>query len=213
MTSIRTIAAIPTTYNGIEFRSRLEARWAIFFEGLDLRWDYEPEGFFLGEAGEYDPALMYLPDFLVLTPQGEEMWFEIKPITIKQDDKFDKFYQLLHKPKNKEEEEDPWRIKSVRAKLLSGQPKDVLKEYNICPRCGFFLDIKDTYSHYVYCMHCDCETPTGGGHELEKDSVFNIPCRPHKGDINPESFNDYIAFPSFYSSTRSLAEYCRSARF
>lgn len=33
---------IPTTYNGIRFRSRLEARWAITFDRLQWPWAYEP---------------------------------------------------------------------------------------------------------------------------------------------------------------------------
>lgn len=36
------IKAIPTTYNGVNFRSRLEARWAAFFDLCGWQWDYEP---------------------------------------------------------------------------------------------------------------------------------------------------------------------------
>lgn len=44
-TASRTIQAIETQYAGCRFRSRLEARWAVFFDTLDIRWEYEPEGF------------------------------------------------------------------------------------------------------------------------------------------------------------------------
>jgi hypothetical protein len=37
-----TIAAHPTTYNGVNFRSRLEARWAAFFDLNGWEWSYEP---------------------------------------------------------------------------------------------------------------------------------------------------------------------------
>lgn len=37
-----TIKAIPTTYAGVNFRSRLEARWAAFFDLCEWKWDYEP---------------------------------------------------------------------------------------------------------------------------------------------------------------------------
>ncbi|MEA2669684.1 MAG: hypothetical protein QOJ33_2618, partial [Chloroflexota bacterium] len=30
--------AIPTTYDGVNFRSRLEAKWAAFFDLLGWRW-------------------------------------------------------------------------------------------------------------------------------------------------------------------------------
>ena len=36
------IKAIPTTYAGVKFRSRLEARWAAFFDLCGWKWDYEP---------------------------------------------------------------------------------------------------------------------------------------------------------------------------
>jgi len=53
------IKPIETFYHGYRFRSRLEARWAVFFDALNVRFEYEPEGFDLGN-GEY-----YLPDFRV----------------------------------------------------------------------------------------------------------------------------------------------------
>ncbi len=34
--------AIPTVYRGVQFRSRLEARWAAFFDLLGWKWEYEP---------------------------------------------------------------------------------------------------------------------------------------------------------------------------
>jgi hypothetical protein len=37
--------AIETAYNGYRFRSRLEARWAVFFDALGIRYQYEKEGF------------------------------------------------------------------------------------------------------------------------------------------------------------------------
>jgi hypothetical protein len=39
---IYNIKAIPTTYAGVQFRSRLEARWAAFFDICGWAWDYEP---------------------------------------------------------------------------------------------------------------------------------------------------------------------------
>ena len=39
------IKAIPTKYNGYTFRSRQEARWAVFFDHLGIEYEYEKEGF------------------------------------------------------------------------------------------------------------------------------------------------------------------------
>lgn len=69
---------IETIYGGCRFRSRLEARWAVFFDSLGLPWEYEPEGFELRSG-------RYLPDFRVVYPgrgagDGPSIWwFECKP--------------------------------------------------------------------------------------------------------------------------------------
>jgi len=51
------IKAIETRYAGCNFRSRLEARWAVFFDHLGIKWEYEREGY-VGVRGT-----PYLPDF------------------------------------------------------------------------------------------------------------------------------------------------------
>lgn len=53
------IKPIETKYKGYRFRSRLEARWAVFFDALRLEWEYEKEGYNLGDLG------FYLPDFWI----------------------------------------------------------------------------------------------------------------------------------------------------
>jgi len=63
------IQAIETVYNGYRFRSRLEARWAVFFDALRVRYEYEPEGFELS-CGKYLPDF-YLDEF--------DVYIEIKP--------------------------------------------------------------------------------------------------------------------------------------
>jgi hypothetical protein len=61
---------IETAYRGVIFRSRLEARWALFFDWLKVRWFYEFEGFRL-------PSGNYVPDFWL--PDVKKTWVEIKP--------------------------------------------------------------------------------------------------------------------------------------
>lgn len=84
--------AIETTYKGCRFRSRLEARWAVWLDACGVRWLYEPQGFDLdGKA--------YLPDFFLPFPSPvsvggdpppasrvawgapQAYWLEIKPTT------------------------------------------------------------------------------------------------------------------------------------
>lgn len=64
------IAPIETRYAGHRFRSRLEARWAVFFDNIGLKWEYEPQGYLVGEQRR-----PYLPDFY-LTDLG--WWVEVK---------------------------------------------------------------------------------------------------------------------------------------
>ena len=63
------IKAIETVYNGYRFRSRLEARWAVFFDAMHIKYEYEPEGF----VGWND--VKYLPDFYI--PE-EKVYIEVK---------------------------------------------------------------------------------------------------------------------------------------
>lgn len=65
-----TIKAIETEYNGYRFRSRLEARWAVFFDSLKIPWVYEPEGIEINR-------LSYLPDFYL--PDCKQ-FFEVKGV-------------------------------------------------------------------------------------------------------------------------------------
>lgn len=71
------IKAIETVYNGYRFRSRLEARWAVFFDALGIEYEYESEGYELGDLGRY------LPDFW-LPVDGWHV--EIKPSTVNDKD-------------------------------------------------------------------------------------------------------------------------------
>jgi hypothetical protein len=68
------IAAHPTRYADVLFRSRLEARWAAFFDLMGWKWQYEPvdlEG--------------WTPDFLISIPcyhsecSTHDLFVEVKP--------------------------------------------------------------------------------------------------------------------------------------
>ena len=76
------IKAIETVYNGYKFRSRLEARWAVFFDAAGVEYEYEPEGFVLPSGKRY------LPDFLIhnCTERGpKDLWVEVKGSMSKDD--------------------------------------------------------------------------------------------------------------------------------
>jgi hypothetical protein len=62
--------ALQTNYRGVTYRSRTEARWALYLDELRVPYAYEPEGFDLG--GDW-----YLPDFWLPSPG---VWFEVKGV-------------------------------------------------------------------------------------------------------------------------------------
>ena len=59
---------IQTWYRHILFRSRKEARWAVFFDSLGIPFLYEPEGYEL-------PSGKYLPDFWL---PNQSVFWEVK---------------------------------------------------------------------------------------------------------------------------------------
>ena len=96
-----TIKPIETVYNGYRFRSRLEARWAVFFDALEIKYEYEPEGFNLGNG------VYYLPDFLlhnIITRYAQkdeprDIYVEVKGIMTNKDrHKIEQFSEELNVP-------------------------------------------------------------------------------------------------------------------
>lgn len=67
------IRAIDTNYAGCRFRSRLEARWAVFFDEMNIGWEYEPQGIEMSTASG---RRRYLPDFRLDNGQ----WAEVKGV-------------------------------------------------------------------------------------------------------------------------------------
>lgn len=86
MTKSKEIKPIPTKYKRHIFRSRLEARWAVFFDALGEKWEYEPEGFDLGDG------VYYLPDFYLV---GLGCYAEVK----RESGEFDKVEKFVESTK------------------------------------------------------------------------------------------------------------------
>ena len=108
--------AIKTIYNGIKFRSKLEARWAVFFDHFGLEYEYEPQSFIL------DNGIVYSPDFYL---KDMECYAEVKPLLKKQEEgyfklKFDTCEVFL-----KQEEYDKLLKFDLPIVLLVGMPTDL----------------------------------------------------------------------------------------
>ena len=77
-----TIKAIPTEYNSVVFRSRLEAKWAAFFDLCNWSWEYEPfdiEG--------------WVPDFII-RGKNNNLLVEVKPLTWSNNEK-ENYFKLF----------------------------------------------------------------------------------------------------------------------
>lgn len=194
------IKAIETRAYGHRFRSRLEARWAVFFTQLGLRWEYEPEGFDLG-------GVAYLPDFRVWTPQGEPIWYEVKPEHLQRDSKFDRFVFFLS-------QEVGGDYLLPRVCLLNGNPLSFYTQNTPCPRCGQWLESEDVTPLNndeigARCGNCDTETPSGGGNPEEKDGLCGTIYHPYKGLIVVSNFY----YLTFINTVYYAVETAMSARF
>jgi len=224
---------IQTIYKGYNFRSRLEARWAVFFDALGLNWEYEVEGFDLD-------CYYYLPDFKITSFNGNIAWYEVKPKHITHDDKFDSFFKKIQEQSSRNNLQglpDGSPVESV--SLLTGDPIDFLfpvaqkihNDYtpylgqfellNMCPRCGVIDDcnyneINTTDSGILFgvnnaCHPCDFDTPCGRDNGYFNDGFLggDIIYEPYKGTLL-FSANSYMIF---FHRVANAALKARQARF
>ncbi len=218
---------IETHYKGYRFRSRLEARWAVFFEALGLKWEYEPEGF-VTSAGSY------LPDFRVWTPQGKPMWYEVKPEHVKSDAKFEAFAAANLDAWSQLPEVDRKGESLARAALLSGDPVDMLTrgKTTVCHRCGHikrgapvlvYTMLHDLgiltagqRARMVYCSSCFLETQHWQNHETTQPNLMHIAYLHGFGlfDLPYGTSNGWVTVPeSMPRRVMNAATTARAARF
>jgi hypothetical protein len=192
------IAAIETRYKGYRFRSRLEARWAVFFDAIGLRWEYEPQGFELPGGGRY------LPDFFI---RHLGLWLEIKPSWDAVADgelaRMTAFanglYPMVPVVSFAVLCGRPWHSLEIDRDRIGGQDYEVMTfgadgfrnrddQWAACPLCGRFnlyrVHSPAYYQWAIYCRPCD-----GGGERRDDDKVAWF----HKGDS--ETTDKWLIFP------------------
>lgn len=116
------LKAIETHYNGHKFRSRLEARWALFFDEIGLNWLYEYEGFKLSNG-------YYLPDFYF---PDVDCFAEVKPTKFSEKE----LKKCLELSRLKSEKYKTFHIDVI---LLDGKPE--LRTYEVVVNGGIFDSI------------------------------------------------------------------------
>jgi hypothetical protein len=121
---------IQTPHKGILFRSRLEARWAVFFDHLEIEWEYELEGYDLD-------GVKYLPDFY-LPKFDAGVFVECKPIELNKREKLKADLLVLHTEKK--------LLKAI------GTPKNKPYEFIYFDRCDGVPGL-DFYHAYLSKYH------------------------------------------------------------
>ena len=156
-TTERGIRAIETLYRGCRFRSRFEARWAVFFQTLGIPWQYEPEGFVLSTGA------WYLSEFLVRL-KGRSLWIEVKPTGVPAP----LFEQFMEDSKQSgtilREVPDPGSIHEGSAKyefFFDGHC-DCSYQFCICNSCGA---TGFEYSGRAERIRCDCRTRSADSYD------------------------------------------------
>lgn len=191
------IKPIETRYKGYRFRSRLEARWAVFFDNMGLRWRYEVEGFDLGERGWYLPDF-YLPDW--------GCFVEIKP-DIPDDNTVMKMARLannLHDGGNR----------LLQHMILCGTPG--LPSIDICPNgADANLTTGDGYvcltvtaaTEDLGVVPIECFAMVNGGKDLDVWPIY-LECGGQKsGDEDCELENPMVTFPVTVNNVRRTGKY------
>jgi hypothetical protein len=84
------IQAKPMVYEGINFRSKLEARWYFFMKNLGWNIEYEPD---------IEGIVGWIPDFLILG-KGTKILLEVKPFQALSDFQGDYASKTINKIEN-----------------------------------------------------------------------------------------------------------------
>jgi|WetSurSiteA1Bulk_404760.scaffolds.fasta_scaffold63904_1 hypothetical protein len=153
---------IQTYYKGYHFRSRLEARWAVLLDTLGVKWEYEKQGYDLGDG------LYYLPDFWL--PE-KEIWIEVKGEYLEED--YIKVKRLTAQSR-KEVHMVIGEIGKHEIRRLSIKPEETLKK-DINGRVYF----RQAYDGEVgiHCPICQESMTFFGGVEKRDDTVIiNMLC-------------------------------------
>lgn len=201
--------AIETIYNGYRFRSRLEARWAVFFDSLGIKYRYEPEGYDLN-------GVWYLPDFNL---PDMNVWIEIKPTRQAlegEEFKVCRLSNLLNLPENNESRADSWQSVYVfigepypdQYSILIPMEEDLTSGFELswvnCPLCDtvsishYNLDYSSDNTASVHCNRCDI---VDRNWKETEDTWF------WKGDVETK-LKDYIL-----ESPRLIRAYANARQF
>ena len=159
---------IETIYKSLRYRSRLEARWSIVFDTMGIEFEYEKEGYDLGDG------LFYLPDFFI---PHLKCWIEIKGEREYNGKKMDRlaehtgypvyvFCGQIPNPDTLEPSGPPYRENQSAFIHFGGW--DLHHVWCQCPDCGAFGIEFDARTDRLQCKKNGCPK-----HGLNDDKGYN----------------------------------------
>jgi len=161
--------AIQTQYDGYKFRSRLEARWAVLFNSLNINYRYECEGYILEDGRKYLPDF-YLPNIGSSWVNDDNgIFVEIKPAHIDVDNKWELFGKQSEIP------------------IILLGPLDIFNGGDITN--GFHWIHSNDFSDGPY-LFCECESCKEIGLEFDgRSGRIGCKCGQQKKRYNSDSYN------------------------
>lgn len=186
------INSIKTFYNGVKFESKLEARWAIFFNFMDIEYQYEPEW---DEVKAFGFRGHYKPDFYL---PALDYWVEVKPKSIRELNDLE-----LMKATGWAEWEN--------LVILSGPPR-LLKETSEAHYIFWWNPRKKAVDMHGYMWWCECPKckridlmPFGGIPQNCRKTCFP--------DDAVDLFGNELPEPNGHKSHRLLAAYSEARKY
>ena len=157
--------SINTYYNGNYYRSRLEARWAYFFDSIGVKYLYEPEGFKSKDGECYLPDF-YLPETYLRsgyndpTPpidyknfdESYKIWQEAWEMQYDKGPKPGVYIEIKHEHYNEGDFSKEWFDKNL--VLFCGQPINVIWGYNYEDKGYQISPWWDNYMLFWICEKC-----------------------------------------------------------
>ncbi len=153
------IAAIPTTYKGVKFRSKLEAAWAEWFDSKGIEWTYEQEGY------QLPSGTWYLPDFWL---PGARVFVEVKGIL---DESIQKPIELARSV--------PPDIRVVLAEAPAGS------KYSVIQRDGNSLLDEYVLFRAITCDYVSVRNTSLDKHNgaCHASTTYSVKCRDWEGKV------------------------------
>ena len=171
---------IETVYKGYRFRSRLEARWAVWLDALGIKYEYEHQGYDLD-------GVWYLPDFWV--PEWK-VFIEVKPFGQLSEDASLKCWRLA-------DQHDDY----VLVLAICGNPwvgEHVVHVFDVAQhekwQCGIKWHMTHYLTHHGTELVLSCHGPQVGQENGEYALAIGVPIEklfrmpryrfPVRGDLN-----------------------------